>query len=243
MKRGSPYLYAFFFSLILGGSAYLASDQWIVALGVLALSFVASSLLFVPSLLRHLQEERVRHECYQFVNSFLITLSVCQSLDHSYEVAVGGIQGEFKDLTTKITHMRVDERIEYLKDYFRLEIYAMFVSILRLYIDRGGDVLNLASELLNELTRIEETGRYLSGKKRRNAVQFVLMWTMALLVMCFVRFGLNSFFDSIKTSRTFLLGITVFYGFLLIAFYIYLRVYTRPLLVARKEDSSHGKPA
>ena len=243
MKNFQPYLYAVLFSLILGGSAFLASDQWILAFGVLALSLVASISIYRPILVHHKKEERVRHECYQFVNSFLITLSVCQSLDHAYETAIEGIEGEFKELTGKIAHMRVDERVVYLKDYFSLEIYAMFVSILGLYIDRGGDVLNLAAELLNELTRIEETGRFLAGKKKRNAFQFVLMWTLALLVMCFVRFGLNSFFSSIKQSRTFLAGIAVFYGFLLVAFYLYIRCYTRPLEVQRKEEKSHGKPA
>ena len=240
MKRYSPYLICLLLAGALGGTAYLSTDHLYLSLGVGGIAFLAFGFLLYPSLRTYAQKERVRHECYQFVNSFLITLSVCSSLDRAYEVAKDGIEGEFALLQPKLKRMNSLEKIEYLQGYFQMEIYALFVSVLHLYLDRGGDVLRLSSELMNELARIEENGRFLQGKSKRSAFQFLLMWTMSLAVMSFIRFGLSSFFAGVKTSPTYLTGVVLFYGFLLFSFFIYVRVYVGP---TKWKGDRHGKTA
>ena len=225
MKGLNRFLFSLIFASVLILAAYLSSDNLIVALITAALAFAVCFFLFVPWISSYIRRERIRHEAYQFVNSFLITLSVCQSVDHAYEVARGGIEGEFRALEAKVAHLDSYEKIKYYKRYFDMEIYAMFVSVLDLYLERGGDVLSLSSELLNELARIEENGRFLVSKSIKNGFQFSLMWVIALAVMVFVRFGLNTFFEKLKGSTSFLLGIGAFFGFFLISSGLYLKVY------------------
>ena len=235
MKSAS--IYPFFFAILIGVTAYLASDNYIVGGAVGVVSLGAAFFLYLPMIRSYALRERKRHECYQFVNSFLITLSVCQSVDHAYEVASGGIEGEFAKLQTRITGMDDMEKVRYLRSYFQMEIYAMFVSVLELYLERGGDVLALSSELLNELARIEENGRNLMSRSAKNAIQFGLMWLIALAVIVFVRFGLNTFFARLKGSWTFLGGVAAFYGFFLVSLGIYLHVYTS----GERKEKLHGK--
>ena len=224
MKKAA--IYPFFFAILVGVTAYFASDNYIVGAGVGVASLGTAYFLYLPLIRNFAIRERKRHECYQFVNSFLITLSVCQAVDHAYEVGSNGIEGEFATLQTKIAGMDELEKVRYLRSYFQMEIYAMFVSVLELYLERGGDVLALSSELLNELARIEENGRNLLSRSAKNAIQFGLMWLIALAVIVFVRFGLNTFFAKLKGSLTFLGGIIAFYGFFLVSLGIYLHVYT-----------------
>lgn len=206
-------------------AAYLATGNLYLALGVLLLFLFAALFLFLPAIKTHGRKERIRHECYQFINSYVITLSVCHSLDHAYEVASGDIKGEFALLQSKIAHMNSLEKTMYLVSYFEMEIYAMFTSVISIYLDRGGDVLHLSSELLNELARIEDNGRYVAIKAKRALLSFTLLWAMATVVIVFIRFGLSNFFSSIKDSTNYLLGVGAFFLFLLVSSYLYLRVY------------------
>ena len=236
MKGMQTYLYSLVIGVAVGGIAYLAADNLILA-GVVALAFFgAFAFLFFPSIAKYRRRERIRHECYQFVNAFLITLSVSQSVEHSFLVAKGDIQGEFTEWTKKDDSLSIVDKVAYLKRYFQMEIYDMFISILDLYLDRGGDVLALSSELLNELARIEETGRFLMAKSARNSVQFGFMWLIAVVVIVFVRFGLNTFFSSLKNSLVFLIGIGAFFAFFLISIFVYLNAYVG----AFKKESHHG---
>ena len=234
-------LWAIFIVALLGLSCYVASDHLLLTAGVSAVLLFAALVLFLPVIKTFQRNQRIRHECYQFVNSYVITLSVCQSLDRAYEVASQDIEGEFKILQGKITHMNALEKTSYLISYFDMEIYAMFISLLEIYLDRGGDVLNLASELLNELARIEDSGRYVLSRSRKNLLSFGLLWAMATAVLVFIRFGLSSFFGAMKASVPYLLGIGCFFLFLLTSAYLYLRFYVSGNMKPQKRGKEKRK--
>ena len=224
--KNLPYFIPSFLSLLLGGLAYLASDNYFIAGGVFLAVLLESHLFLLPMVKRFRERERKRHECYQFVHTFLVTLSVSSSLDRAYESCKENFSLPLKHIDEGLGNMGVKEKTEYLHSYFSMPIYGVFLSLLSLFQDRGGDVLKISGPLLEELTRIEDTGVLSLKDCRKNLVQFLSMWLMSLAIMSFVRFGLSSFFGTLSTSITYLICISAYFLFLLVSAFVYCRFYT-----------------
>lgn len=205
-------------SLGLGGLAYFVTSSLLIAV-VIALGFLVVFLFLVfPSIKKFQNLQQKQHECYLFVNSFLITLSVCQSIEKSYESAIQNVTSGLKETTDAIAHLGPKQRIDYLSNYFEMPIYDMFLSVLNIYLEQGGDILKLSKTLMEELTRIEETQISLSKNALSVLLQWIVLWAMSFAILGFARFGLNSFYSYLVSSPTYIL-VSVLY-FVLLAFSI-----------------------
>ena len=224
MKRGA--LIVLIIALSIGGTAYLASDSYYLGAGVAIAFFLGLVLFALPGLRRHGERNRLRHECYLFVHSYLVTLSVCMSLERAYESGASGLGEEFRRLNGNISAMDAKEKTEYLASYFQSDLYQMFLSILQLFLDRGGDILKLSNELTQEVSRVEETEQIYEKEAKRKAIGFFFLWLLSLAIIVFVRFGLSSFFQTLKQSWTYLGSLGIFYLFLLGSSLYFLRSYT-----------------
>ena len=218
-------------SIFLGGVAYFVSDNFMIA-GAVALIFVLLFFVFVaPNIAKFKIRQQKRHECYLFVNSFLITLSVCQSLEKSYELATQNAQKNFKATLDSIALMEAKERIEYLSTYFEMPIYDMFLSVLNIYLDQGGDILALSKTLMEELTRIEETAMSISKNAAGVLIQWIVLWAMSIAILAFVRFGLDTFYDMLKTSTSYLIMTISYFVLLAVSIAIFTTQYTGEKLI------------
>ncbi len=217
----------FLLAIVLGGLlgyvGYFVSNNLIIAISIGGAFFVALYFFLTPWAQEYQRRHRLRHECYQFINSFVISMSVTESLDQAYQAATSGCEGEYAELVRSLERMAVRERLTFLEDYFESNLYSMFLSVYRLYEDRGGDILDLSTELLEEATRVEEAGEQEKKESRYSLVQYCLLWIISLGIVLFLRFGLSNFYDrlvqswiflaSIGVYFLFLLGATLFYGF------------------------------
>lgn len=224
MKKS--WVYAFIVSALIGGTAFLSSGHYLIGIAVGLCCFVAALGYVLPVCSEFARKSRKRHECYLFIHGYLITLSVCMSLDKAFEVATQSMGKEFHVLDETLSSMQARERTEYLVAYFESDIYKMFLSILHLYLDRGGDVLKLSSELTAESARIEETEQSYEKQAVRKGVSFFFLWLMAIVIVVFLRFGLSSFFASMQQSPLYLGALALFYLFFVASTIIYLNFHT-----------------
>jgi len=213
-------------SLLLGGSAYLACESPFVALGVLGMGITSCLLFIIPCLKRFGLKSTKRHECYLFIHSYLITLSVTSSLGRSFEAATDSLGPMFHELDDTLSRMNDKEKVEYLANYFETDIYRMFLSILDLYLNRGGDVLRLSAELTAESARIEETEQQYERMAAKRMGSFIMLWLMALVIVVFIRFGLPTYFGSLKDSMTYQGALLIFYAFMSLSFCLYCYFHT-----------------
>ena len=227
-------------SLLLGGLGFLSTGQWYLGLGVGVLALIASFLVVIPCVRAYGEENRKRHECYLFIHGFLVTLSVCVSLDKAFESASEPMGKEFHALDETLATMEAKDKVTYLTNYFGQNIYAMFLSVLDLYLNRGGDVLKLSSELTAEASRVEETGRAYQKMAARKATGFAFLWIMAAAIMGFMRFGLSSFFSQLTTNFIYLAATCFFYLFLLGSAVVYVSFLTKKT-PWQKKGGHHGK--
>lgn len=233
----TSYAYAIFASLLLGGLGYLCSDKWPIGVGVGAVSLLCCLFLYRPMLSRFGSRSRLRHECYLFLHRYLITLSVTHSLEKAYASASEGFGSEFKTHNGAMEVMNAKEKTDYLAGYFHSDTYKMFLSLLQLYLDRGGDVLKLSGELMSEASHEEETAQSYEKEAKRKLVSYLFLWLVSIAILTFLRFGLSSFFLSLSSSYVYLGSIAVFFAFFLFSVYLFLRHYTGERAMERRRHA------
>ncbi len=224
MKKGWAYVVAC--ALLIGALAYLSSDKWYLGLSVGVVTLGCAAVIYRPMLLKFASHSRLRHECYLFLHRYLITLSVTNSLEKAYDAATEGFGEDFKTLNGGMEAMSAREKTEYLAGYFHSDTYKMFLSLLLLYMDRGGDVLKLSGELMQEASHEEETAQSYEKEAKRKLVSYLFLWLVSIAILTFMRFGLSSFFQTLSSSWIYLGSILVFFAFFLASLYLFFRQYT-----------------
>lgn len=210
-------IYAIFsvISLIYGVIAYLLLNN--IILGVIVFVVFEAILLVIvrPMVAEYLVKTRRRHECYQFVYSFIVSLSSLNSVEGAYQSAVEGTTGEEKELFDSIDQYQAREKVEYLANYFHQDYYKMFLSIFHIYEEQGGDVLDLAGPLLVEVAEVEKVENQKDKVKMNNLIQFLTLWALSALILLSIRFGLSMFYEELSNSILYIL-LTIAYFILVI---------------------------
>ncbi len=206
--------------------SYLVSSSFLLTGFVFVSYFGLTSLLCLPRFLALRKKRRARRDCYRFMNSFITTCSVTSSLIKSYEVASDGAMGEMKEAMSGIEGNNVEDKLVFLSSYFQSNLYEVFLSIVTIYQNRGGDILNLSSALLEEATKAEaDADKRLKGGASR-MLKHGLLWAMSLGIVAFLRFALSSFYGQLLASSTFMLSLCFYFLFLLLSLVIYCFRYT-----------------
>jgi hypothetical protein len=237
------YLVFIFLALLNGGLCYLLTANLYIALGVTAVFLLALLFVEIPLLTRYENQERKRHEAYNFVNNFIISLSVTSSPISAFDAAKEGIdsKGELFSILSSIEGGGVEMKLHYLENYFLVSYYPMFISIFTLYEEQGGDFLKLAEPLLKEVTREEEFGNTLAKESHKRLFQYVTLWGMSSLILAFLRFGLAGFYPILITSIPFLIIGTLYFAIVLLGIFLYSLAYTGLPLFVKKEVATERK--
>ena len=183
-----------FLGIFLGFLCYFSTNN-IIYSAVILVIFVADYFLLMRKKVIHYFDliERV-HTSYHFINSFVITLSVKESLEDAYENGIRINNARLNAETKELTEMAVIDRIKYLKDYFKLSIYKMFLNVLDLYQDQGGNILSMADNLLRECTRTEKTLSDTLSIGYKHLTEFIILWLMSFAILLFMKFSISEFY-------------------------------------------------
>lgn len=213
-------------SLIIGIMVYLTSDNYIVAIAIF-LVFLFYFLLIGSKIFKdYLSKTQRIHNMYHFINSFLITLSVKDSLDDAFHNATQGAEEYYGEIILELREMTTIEKIKYLNSYFDLAVYSMFLNVVDIYLDQGGNILNIADSLILETTRVEDTLNKSVSNAKSKLVEFGTLWFISIFVLVFMRFSLNDFYFSMLKNPIFFAILMVFYVVLLFSIHLILKRYT-----------------
>lgn len=215
-----------FAAVMLAFISYFCCENPFISLAVLLIYALIGYVLLLPMITAYQSKSRRRNEAYRFINAYLISLSATQSLERAFGAGCEGIEGEFAERVNDIGNLEAKQRTEYLASYFENPLYQMFLSILSLYEDQGGDVLALSGSLLEELTRVEQNARGMEKEGRKNLLQYLVLWGMAIAVVAFLRIGLGTFYALAKNEWVYILAIAAFFLFLLGSVCFYVIAYT-----------------
>lgn len=215
-----------FIGLLLGALCYLSTNSLLFA-ALIVVIFVLDFFILMRKRFVHYFSliERV-HASYHFINSFVITLSVKDSLEDAYQNGIRIKNARLNAETDQLNEMAVIDRVKYLKDYFNLSIYLMFLNVVDLYQDQGGNILTMSDNLIKECTRTEKTLSETLSISNRHLKEFITLWVMSLAILVFMRFSLKDFYITMLKSPLFSGMLFVFFIICIISINLFVISFT-----------------
>lgn len=227
MNKYKYELSAISIALFVAMIAYLTSSSFIIAGAVLLIYIVYYFALARKKIKKYLELSERIDCCHHFISAFLITLSVKESLNDAFESGTRNANESFTSYLSQMEEMNIDEQIDYLQKYFKLNVYSMFVNVVRIYEEQGGNVLKVADSLLAENSRIEQMLNDMKILSRKKTVEFAILWILAFVVLAFMRFALSSFYEQMLQSMIFIILLVAFFLLFILSVHFYIARYTK----------------
>lgn len=219
----SLYIFMMITSLLLGAMMYFASGDIYVGLVVVAFTI----LFFLLVLLKRHKKTKIVlnkfHECYHFINNFIIVINIKESLLSALEMSVAASSDELKNEMKNIDDLKEVEKLIYLKRYFKFNLYNVFLDIILIWAEQGGDILSMTSMLVNQARESEEYISFSESQNKRKLVEFISLWLIAIVVVIILRFSLADFYEEIYAQITFKGCLVAFYMLILFSINIFSR--------------------
>ena len=209
-----------FVSLALAGLTFLASENLIITISVLLIT----NLFFVFLVKRQIDKTHTKihryHQCFQFINSFIISLNIKGSLSAAMESSYGTADDATREIIDSIKEMNEEEKITYLSKYFKFDLYHLFVDTILLWNEEGGDILKMSRYLIDQIRLKEEYLLTCQSIHKTKTIEFVILWSIALSILAVLRFALSQFFSYILHTMIYQISIVIIMLFALFSVYI-----------------------
>ena len=207
-------------SVILGVTSFVASNNYIICIVIMISSILY--FLFIARPIMRKYETKIKRfdECYHFINTFVVSLSIKGSVTSAYESSMQVMSEDFISSIENIDTFSQKDKLDHINKYFRFHVFSLFVDLINIYEEQGGNILEMSHYLLEETRLIEE---YISSSKsitKKKMVEFAILWLLTLGIMVFMRFALSQFFDVIAKQIFYPIGILFICLFCLLSIHI-----------------------
>lgn len=227
-----------FVSALISGICFLTTDNIFITVGVFAIYVLYFYIYLRKRFVKYFSLIGRAHSCYFFINSFIITMSVKESYSEAFD---SGIRIEDKNLhiyTKELNELSPSDKVTYLRSYFKLSIYKMFLNILEIYDDQGGNILTMTENIIKEATRMEKTISQTVSIGNKHLIEFILLWAMSFGVLLFMRFGVSDFYQMMLKNPIFVPLLVVFFLICLVSVHLFFQTFTNLTI---KEDNLEWK--
>lgn len=223
-------------SFVFAGVTFIASQNIFSSLIILAVYTAFFVLIARRQINKNEQKIHRYHQCFQFINSYLISLNVKSSLnaamESSYETADEGT----KEIIDSIKELSEQEKLSYLTKYFKFDLYHLFVDMVSLWSEQGGDIIKMSHHLVDQVRLKEEYLLTCESLNKSKTVEFVVLWAIALVILAALRFALSQFFDRISKTIVYQVAVIVVILFALFSIYILILRITNVNLEGWKDE-------
>ena len=221
MNKNKTLILFIILSISIGIVIYVGSDNLYLGLGSLVMFLFASVLVFVPRINKSKKAIARFHECYHFINNFIISLSIKKAIKPSLENTVLSMDQDFKNMIDGLSNMDEEAIIRYLRGtYFPFHVYSLFIEIIDIYLEQGGDILKMSKYLLQECRLTEEYLNIISSYSTKKYLDFSILWAISLSILILLRFTLTQFYGYIKSQIFFIAGLAALVAFIIFSIYL-----------------------
>lgn len=207
-------------SILFSFIIYFTTSSWIVALMVFIFSVIFLLIFTLPICKRFSLTSKRFHQCYNFINNFIVSLSVKNTIEGSINTTIETMNESFKKDMEGLEHLSGVDKLTYISKYFPFDIYKLFLNIISLYEEQGGNILQMSS-LLTEKSRYQE--QYLNKTvsiAKRKIIEFSTLWLFSLAIIVVLRFVLGQFYTSIFSQLLFQILVGLLFVFVVISIHI-----------------------
>lgn len=239
MKNNKLYVFVFI-SLVIGIITYLALENIFITIAIFAVYLLITTLLLLPKFKKYDETKNRYHECYHFINNFIITLSIKKSLSGALETTVGSMNSEFIDMFNGLENMSENEKLNYLSTYFQFSDYSLFLEIIDIWLEEGGDIISMSKYLISNIRHNEEYLIKSESISKRKYVEIAILWAISLSIIVVLRFALSEFYGKVKGQILYIASISLILAFALLTIVLLVQKGTSLNL---KGNSNHEKVA
>ena len=223
-------------SMVFAGVTFIATQNIFSTIGIFFI-FMAFFVLIARRLINNSQQKvRRYHECYQFINSFIISLNVKGSLSSAMQSAYDTSDSGTKEIIDSINELSEEEKLSYLIKYFKFDLYRLFVDTVSLWNEQGGDIIKMSHHLIEQVRLKEEYLLTCQSINKSKSVEFVILWAIALMILTALRFSLSQFFVRVSQTIFYQVAVVVTMLFALVSIYILFKRVTNLNLEGWKDD-------
>ncbi len=154
---------------------------------------------------------RKTRECIQFINNFIITMSVNNSINTTFDSMSSSFSNELIEQINSINHLTDEEKIMYLENYFVSPLYNVFTKLLRQYIEEGGNIIDNTHLLIFDTRVVEEDLNNFISISYRKVFQFCIMWSICFLILLVTKTALGNYYEQIQGMSYFPFSILLFF--------------------------------
>lgn len=223
-------------SFLFGIISYLASNSLIVSFGVVLLSALYFLLIGIKKLNKYKIKLTRFHSCYLFINNFVISLSIKKAIKPAFDSTIETMNDDIQELIEAIKDNTEEDKLRYLSKYFKFDIYNLFLDLISLWSDQGGDIISMSSNLTNRARELEEYVSEAEQIHNKKIIEFVILWSFSLAILVFLRFALSQFFDKITSQFFYLIGIASIFIYVLITIHLLISKMTTLEINGWKDD-------
>lgn len=225
-------------ALAFAGMLYITCENIVSALIILVFTLVFFFFYIRKQVSKYQTKIRRYHQCYRFINSYLIALSVRESLTAAMESCYETADQETKEIFDGIKEMGETEKLTYLHKYFAFDLYRIFLDIVTLWSEQGGDILTMSQHLINQVRLKEQYLIHCQNVQRSKTIEFTVLWTIALSIMASLRFALSQFYAQIKKTIIFQSAVVVIFIFVIFSIYVLIKRMTDVTLEGWVKDEN-----
>ena len=223
-------------SFVFAGVTFIASQNIFSSLIILAVYTAFFVLIARRQINKNEQKIHRYHQCFQFINSYLISLNVKGSLNAAMESGYETADEGTKEIIDSIKELSEQEKLSYLTKYFKFDLYHLFVDTVSLWSEQGGDILKMSHHLVDQVRLKEEYLLTCESLNKSKTVEFVVLWAIALVILAALRFALSQFFDRISKTIVYQVAVIVVILFALFSIYILILRITNVNLEGWKDE-------
>lgn len=223
------YRYALYvlFSLLFAGIFYISTTNIILTIVVALLYFLFFFIIYSKKEKRFNKKIKRTYEAISFINNFIISLSVTNSIQATYEAIKQNVSDELRQQMDAIEHLNVEQKIIHLNKYFDLPIYNVFINLIKQYVEIGTNILESSSILIHDTRNLENRVHEYELLSKRKEKDFLVSWGFTFLIIVVLKIALASFLSNNKIDLSFypILIFLYFVIFLLIYYLFTLKLY------------------
>lgn len=207
--------------------AFISLNNPIIAVLPALLSLVYFVFVADPQYKKYKNKIQSFNKSYVFINNFIVSLSINPVIDSAFDHAVQTLDEEFVSKIGDIKQLNGNEKIRYMSNYFPFHAYNIFIDLIEMWQEQGGDILKMSSNLSNQLTEINETILVTNQMKSKKIVEFVILWAFSLAILVVLRFALSQFYDSLASNIIFKVGVLSIFVLVIISVQLLLSKITK----------------
>ena len=223
-------------SFVFAGVTFIASQNIFTSIFIFLINIAFFVLIVRRRMHKNQQKIHRYHQCFQFINSFIISLNVKGSVSAAIESGYETADEDTKTLMDTIKELTEEEKIMYLCKYFKFDLYRLFVDTVFLWNEEGGDILKMCQYLINQARLKEQYLLTCETIHRQKTIEFVVLWSISLAILSILRFALSQFFDRISSTLFYQIAVVVIILFALISIYILIMRVSRIELEGWKDN-------